>query len=237
MCSPKMPRPLIAFVLSSLVLPLAACGGANAPDASEGPDGPTAPAAPASAASVTPAPPAAASSGAQAEGSAALQRIMTESQQHAMTMTGNVDTDFAAMMTMHHQAGIQMVDVLEQHGSNADLKALAASIKMKQQGEIEKLAPHASHSAHGAAPAEGATAGSEGSNALHQAMMGSQHSMAVSGDVDRDFASMMAMHHQSAIKMADVYLQHGKDAELRALAAKIKAEQGRETEQLQRFAQ
>ena len=47
------------------------------------------------------------------------------------------------------------------------------------------------------------------------------------GDVDRDFVSMMVLHHQGAIDMAKVVLAHGKDPEIRKLAEEvIKAQEG-----------
>ena len=42
-----------------------------------------------------------------------------------------------------------------------------------------------------------------------------------SGDVDRDFAALMAPHHQGAIDMALVYLRYGKNEQLRRLAQEI----------------
>ncbi len=66
---------------------------------------------------------------------------MEESEAMPMTMSGNVDKDFATMMTMHHQAAVKMIDVLQQSGKSADLKALASKMKNKQQAEIKQMAP------------------------------------------------------------------------------------------------
>ena len=72
------------------------------------------------------------------EGSMQLQRIMT--MKRAMPMTGNVDKDFAAMMSMHHQMAIDMVDVLQKYGSNPKLKAMGAKMKAAQTQEIKQQA-------------------------------------------------------------------------------------------------
>ena len=73
-------------------------------------------------------------------GSMELHQIMAQGM--PMPMSGDVDKDFATMMTMHHQQAIKMVDVLLEHGDNASLKALAQRMKSGQQKEITELAPY-----------------------------------------------------------------------------------------------
>lgn len=64
---------------------------------------------------------------------------------------------------------------------------------------------------------------------MRGSMMGmtkNMESMKMTGDTDRDFATMMKMHHQGAIDMAQMELQNGKDAKMRAMAKRIiKAQQ------------
>jgi uncharacterized protein (DUF305 family) len=70
---------------------------------------------------------------------------------------------------------------------------------------------------------------------MHMAMTSHQGmKMPMSGNVDKDFAAMMIMHHQQAIKMADVEIAHGKDEELKALAAKMRQQQLGEIEKLKK---
>lgn len=58
-------------------------------------------------------------------------------------------------------------------------------------------------------------------------MMSHMH-MAMTGDADRDFATMMVPHHQAAIDMAKAELEYGKDPEMKELARKIIDAQGAE---------
>ncbi|WP_223809579.1 DUF305 domain-containing protein [Thermomonas sp. XSG] len=72
-------------------------------------------------------------------GSMELHRIMTDGQKKPMPMSGDVDKDFAAMMSIHHQMAIDMADVLLESGSNAELKAMAVKMKAAQQEEIKQM--------------------------------------------------------------------------------------------------
>lgn len=76
-----------------------------------------------------------------------------------------------------------------------------------------------------------------GSMELHR-IMATNHKMPMpmSGDVDKDFASMMTMHHQQAVAMSDVLIRDGKSPELRAMARKMKSDQQAEIKQLAKFA-
>ena len=59
--------------------------------------------------------------------------------------------------------------------------------------------------------------------------------MEMSGDTDKDFAMMMKMHHQQALDMAQMELDYGKSAEMKAMAKKIIASQKKEITQFDKW--
>ena len=78
----------------------------------------------------------------------------------------------------------------------------------------------------------------QGSTEMDQAMhkgMQSMQEMKMSGDVDKDFAMMMKMHHQQALEMAKVEIDHGKSAQLKAMAKKMIKDQTKEIGQLDKW--
>lgn len=84
-----------------------------------------------------------------------------------------------------------------------------------------------------AAPGHDPTASAD----LKKAMMRGKEDddMKTTGDVDRDYAALMIEHHQTAIDMNKVLIEKGQNAELKAMARKMTAQQQKEIEELKRF--
>jgi uncharacterized protein (DUF305 family) len=86
---------------------------------------------------------------------------------------------------------------------------------------MEKMQPTASD-----------TAPTKDFKAAHMKMMENMH-MEFTGNSDVDFVQGMIPHHQGAIDMAKVQLQHGKSPELRKMAQKIISDQEKEIAEMQ----
>jgi len=57
----------------------------------------------------------------------------------------------------------------------------------------------------------------------------------MSGDVDKDFAMMMKMHHQQALEMAQMELANGKSPEMKAMAKSIISAQKKEIGEFEKW--
>jgi uncharacterized protein (DUF305 family) len=80
----------------------------------------------------------------------------------------------------------------------------------------------------------GTTGMCSGCEEMHRSMMGgmqAMQNMRSTGNVDRDFAAMMKIHHQGAVTMAEAELKSGKDPQMRAMAEGIIDAQKKEIRQ------
>ncbi|RSK38845.1 DUF305 domain-containing protein [Hymenobacter perfusus] len=85
--------------------------------------------------------------------------------------------------------------------------------------------------------AEGGTAGDSPLMASMNDMMAKMNAMKPKGNTDHDFAHMMMEHHRGAVAMSDIELRDGKDATMRQMAEKIKADQQKEIGELEPIAE
>ena len=86
---------------------------------------------------------------------------------------------------------------------------------------LPALAQETDHSAHGMdAPAGDDSASTQAFRAAN-AKMHAGMAIAFTGNADIDFVRGMIAHHQGAIDMAKVELEHGTDAQMRKLAQDV----------------
>lgn len=87
----------------------------------------------------------------------------------------------------------------------------------------------AQHAGHGASANDGAaTRAFRAANAkMHKDM-----DIRYTGNADKDFVAGMIAHHEGAVAMARIVIQHGADPEIRTLAETIIRDQEREIAQM-----
>lgn len=106
---------------------------------------------------------------------------------------------------------------------------LPAAAQMSHDGHGTPAMDHGAagmdHGAHGATAVRGDQGPSSKAFAEANAKMHAAMDITFSGDADVDFVKGMIAHHEGAIDMARILLEHGKDPELRALAEGIIAAQ------------
>jgi len=176
---------------------------------------------------------------------AAMTRMMTGM---AIKPTGDVDRDFVATMVPHHQGAIDMAQAELRYGDNQQLIRVSQEIIAGQLQEIaamhvalgEKVSAFEAMLAGRGSPGSGAVPSAarqpvtKEAPFLHENALAMDRMMAAmtikpTGDIDRDFVTMMVPHHQGAIDLAQAELRHGRNASLRRIAQEIIVD---ETEQI-----
>ena len=140
-----------------------------------------------------------------------------------MKMTGDFDKDFAAMMIEHHQGAIDMSEQELKAGKDETMKSMANKIIAAQKEDISKLQDFLkNYKGSGMKHGEGELEKSMSN------MKTKMSSIKMSGDVDKDFATMMSSHHQGAVVMAKMELANGMDSKLKQMAQKTIGDQTKE---------
>ncbi|MBG8555718.1 DUF305 domain-containing protein [Hymenobacter guriensis] len=184
-----------------------------------------------------------------------MQALHTmDAHSQALPRTDNLDVYFARLMRENHQAAVSMSALELQHGRDATLRALARDIHQAHQrlipgldSAIERMLSqpptypeHTSQSHQLAELLEAATKGLHpaahrsiaGDTARAPAQVEEQRQDAGTGDIDRDYASLLIPHHENSITLARAELELGRDEALRKVAYLILLDQQREINQV-----
>ena len=115
---------------------------------------------------------------------------------------------------------------------NSDLTILAFSFTSITQAEMASEKPMPMNMSQDEMHKD--AMGSEDMKQSMKSGMDSMQNMQMSGDMDKDFAMMMKIHHQGALDMAKMELAHGKSPAMKAMAKKIIAAQKKEIAEFDR---
>ncbi|MDZ5455714.1 MULTISPECIES: DUF305 domain-containing protein [Azohydromonas] len=127
--------------------------------------------------------------------------------------------------------------------TNRTLCLRVCAVALSCLGSLAASTAHAQASAPMGSSGQGSSSmqsGGSGSMDMHGTMMRGMEQMQQmkpTGDADRDFATMMKMHHQQAVEMSQAYLKQAKSPELKKMAQKIVRDQQKEIGQFDKWLQ
>jgi uncharacterized protein (DUF305 family) len=135
--------------------------------------------------------------------------------------SGNDDIDFLRGMIPHHQGALEMADVQQQYGQDGTVKFFTNKVKRDQTKEIRwmhllRQTLEYENQLNPLVDAASIEANKAVNHAMHQNMKGP-----MTDNADIDFMTGMIPHHQGAVEMAKVVLEHGKDKRVKDLARAI----------------
>jgi|GEM_PF-6903689 len=135
-----------------------------------------------------------------------------------MEMTGDPDYDFAQLMIEHHKGAIKLSEKQVDEGEADSVVALAREIIEDQQDEIDSLEEFVDNHEPQKSDDTEMTGGGDHLMKDMDEMMLQMQEMEMQEDQDHNYVEMITMHHRQAIKMAENYLSHGKDENLKRMA-------------------
>lgn len=134
-------------------------------------------------------------------------------------VTGDPDRDFLRMMSDHHKGMIAMAHPTIENKEPLSVKDDAKKLDKAQDMEIDKMISMLS---------------TQWTDDYTPSIMPNSQKMVdelkgkSGNDYSRTFLNNVIMHHTEALKMIDDYLPKGKNAEVKRMAEKMKADQSRE---------
>jgi len=140
-------------------------------------------------------------------------------------MTGNADQDFLRMMTDHHKGLIVMANMTKDRKDGGTAVADATKLDVAQDAELDHMVTMLEKDFKDSYSPKVSPA--------HQAMADALKSK-TGKEYDRTFYRNIIQHHQEAIKMVDGYLPNAKNAMLKQMAEKMKADQTKEIADFQK---
>jgi uncharacterized protein (DUF305 family) len=135
----------------------------------------------------------------------------------------DADQEFLRMMVDHHEGMVAMADTAVKKAASADVRSDATKMRTKQKDEQQKmLAMLRAQYSEDKMPM--VTPG----NASMITMIAGASGAAF----DRQFREHVIMHHEEGIKMIDQFSPRLKNAELKQMATRMKADQTKEIAEL-----
>jgi len=153
----------------------------------------------------------------------------------------DADVTFTQSMIPHHEQAVQMAKMAKMHASTPEVKNLADKIEVAQGPEIATMKGWLKDWAKDESGSVGGMDHDSGGmdRGAMPGMMSdedmSRLGVATGAGFDQMFLTMMIDHHTGAIEMAKTEQSKGKNADAKALAKKIEADQTAEITQMKKL--
>lgn len=118
---------------------------------------------------------------------------MKEMHKHSMEKGPEHDPHFLDMMTTHHKDGIKMAQLATERAESKEVKSMAQKILRDQKNELKQMQEWR----------QGKYSSAPKSKQITPKVDMSQLEEAKGADFDKNFAKMMAKHHEEGIKIAE----------------------------------
>lgn len=161
------------------------------------------------------------------DSAAAMGGMNNTEKMGGMAMTGDADRDFLRMMSDHHKGLVEMAHMTKELKPAPKSVADATKLDTKQDAELDRMQtmlekdfkdPYAPKVM-------------PDNQAMADALKGK-----TGADYDRTFYANIVKHHQEAIVMIDAYLPKAKNATVKQMAERMKADQSKEITEFQKKA-
>lgn len=150
-------------------------------------------------------------------------------QKDTVKLHGDPDYDFAVVMKIHHRHGIAMANEEVKYGSDTAMRSFARKIKENQENELKDLEEFISKNS----PTNNdVNFLKEMKSNMQKAKDEMSQNTAMSGNFDRDFSSLMALHHKHGLDLAKTEVKFGKKQDMKKLAQQMIKQRNQEIKQL-----
>jgi uncharacterized protein (DUF305 family) len=157
----------------------------------------------------------------------------TNSMMNSAKMNGDFDYDYANLMIMHHQMAIDMSLVEIEKGSDQTIKDMAKGIVAAQEIEIREMQQFIQK--YKIPNTNNQTSNSYKIATEMKSMMNKMNEKIMNINIDNDYVTMMIPHHESAVEMAKMQLQYGKQDALIELSKNIIDDQSYEIDEFKKW--
>ena len=145
------------------------------------------------------------------------------------------DEDFARLMSVHHAGAQRLAAVEVSRGTDATLRELAQHVLKGHERDNHVLTLALTRQPPKGQEYRPGNAKDPFVRRLAAALAPLRQPPPTPGPLDADFATLMQVHHQTGVALAQVELAFGKDAELKDAARRIVRDEQAEVKQYQRW--